>query len=104
MAQQQNSERRPDLRLAPSSFPFQRVKACDLKPAKNFPAEFWDNLDRIWLTPRALREFDRRNRLQPTLLAPKQHTTDLARFARGGGPDTSDLRGVRDSPLLRYSP
>ena len=66
------------------------------------PPAFWDNLSRLWLTPRALREFDRRasqihtpRRRDPTALQPVC-TTSLKRFARHGGPNLSDIRAVSD--------
>ena len=92
------------------------------------PPEFWDSLSKIWLTPRALREVDRRNHINHGTFArsPAQYlgefdrrnwfqrstrgadsTTvqalanqfksrnDLQRFARHGGPELSNLRGVR---------
>ncbi|KAL2255946.1 hypothetical protein VTK26DRAFT_2446 [Humicola hyalothermophila] len=63
--------------------------------AANFPPEFWDNLSKVWLTRRTLRELDRRNSTRPALgpAAPAVYTTDLARFARHGGPDLRHLRG-----------
>ena len=88
------------------------------------PPEFWDNLSKLWLTKRAIREFDRRNK-QLSLRArrvtrnavgqwredPKnRHQTkhiaavlkspsrsflkNIKAFAKQGGPDLSDLRGV----------
>lgn len=95
------------------------------------PAAFWDNLSRIPLLRRALKELDRRNaqsasnlsRVQPKVKKPrtrsavrksKQKTqpaipvpeylskappadiTLLKVFARQGGPDLTDLRGVCD--------
>lgn len=63
----------------------------------NFSPEFWDNLSNIWLTPRALRELDRRNNIQssPEPTPPGEvYSRDLARFARHGGPDLQHLRGV----------
>jgi hypothetical protein len=35
--------------------------------APNFPPEFYDSLSKVWLTPRALRELDRRNQLKRTI-------------------------------------
>ncbi|KAK0613157.1 hypothetical protein B0T17DRAFT_477589, partial [Bombardia bombarda] len=72
--------------------------------SSNFAPEFWDNLSKVWLTPRALRELDRRNdaRPAPKPPAPAVYTTDLARFARRGGPDLHHLRGypeLRDDGL-----
>ncbi|KEY64855.1 hypothetical protein S7711_10778 [Stachybotrys chartarum IBT 7711] len=74
----------------------------------NFTPEFWDNLSKVWLTPRALRELDRRNDAQPAAKppAPALYTTDLARFARRGGPDLRHLRGCpqpRDARLKMSS-
>ena len=93
------------------------------------PAEFWDNLSKIWLTKRALRELNRRNK-QTAARLPKspyrqQHklvtrssvakwqedqrrtvpgedtvsdrspgVRNIKIFARHGGPDLSDLKGV----------
>lgn len=97
------------------------------------PTEFWNNLSKVWLTKRALRELDRRNtqaasrqqrpsyqqlhrpvtrralaewkknkdNWQPAQTAEEflSHCTtaclkDIKLFARHGGPDLSDLRGV----------
>ncbi len=64
------------------------------------PSWFWDNLSRVWLTPRALREFDRRNRRSPAPGRPDRtgkEDIDLAqlkRFARHGGPSLGELRAV----------
>ena len=65
----------------------------------NFSPKFWDTLSKVWLTPRALRELDRRNNLQPLAPEPSAPASafsmDLGRFARRGGPDLRHLRGVR---------
>ncbi|KAK3363917.1 hypothetical protein B0T25DRAFT_55727 [Lasiosphaeria hispida] len=63
--------------------------------SSNFAPEFWDNLSKVWLTPRALRELDRRNEARPPPKPPSPavYTTDLARFARRGGPDLRHLQG-----------
>lgn len=81
------------------------------------PAAFWDNLSKIWLTRIALREFHRRNarlalsapssgKRQAHQLAarsaavehlntrPSKPLKGIKPFARHGGPDLSDLRGV----------
>lgn len=69
------------------------------------PGLFWDNLSRLWLTRRALREFNLRT--SPASLLPKQpirKTFDLARvkqFARHGGPSLCDLRSVSSTHLSR---
>ncbi|KAK3170022.1 hypothetical protein OEA41_009407 [Lepraria neglecta] len=67
------------------------------------PSSFWDNLSRLWLNPRALREFDRRTEW-PTAPVPPDQTgmedidlAQLKRFARHGGPGPSHLRGMRET-------
>lgn len=77
----------------------------------NFPPEFYDSLPFISLTPRALRELDRRNEnLPPSEPKPavgfvkprgaklaalaKLGVSEYAQFASTGGPDLSDLKGV----------
>lgn len=65
------------------------------------PSWFWDNLSRLWLTRRTLREFDRRTVSPATPLPPNRtgkgniHLVQLKRFAKHGGPSLSDLRAVR---------
>ncbi|KAL8904661.1 MAG: hypothetical protein Q9207_003110 [Kuettlingeria erythrocarpa] len=70
------------------------------------PSSFWDNLSRQWLTPRTLREFDRRT-VWPTVPRPPPRTgkdhIDLAklkRFARHGGPSLVDIRNYPDPETL----
>jgi hypothetical protein len=92
------------------------------------PVAFWDNLSKVWLTKRALRELNRRNtapspprssyqrphrpvtrraraelkkRHEPTQSAAHflchcrpRCLKDIKLFARHGGPDLSDLKGV----------
>lgn len=64
------------------------------------PSSFWDNLSRQWLTRRALREFDRRTVWPATPVPPHRtgkENIDVAkvkRFARQGGPNLGDIRGV----------
>ena len=66
---------------------------------------FYDSLSKVWLTRRALKELDRRttqikNELEkpgPTCWQEYQGyiwKKQLQRFARRGGPELSDLRGV----------
>ena len=92
------------------------------------PSAFWDGLSTTPLTKGALKELDRRNaealrllsrepskrRLQPItratvarwksehrLYKPLSRPSDQEkRFARLGGPDLTDLRGVRDSKCV----
>lgn len=85
------------------------------------PPAFWDNLSKLWLTKRALREQDRRiaqsasntpslirhaltelkKDRQPTQFAPEllynyspRCLKDIKLLARHGGPNLEDLRGV----------
>ena len=63
---------------------------------------YWDSLSRLWLTPDALRELNRRHSLLQTSAPPdtqmlvtrKQCPTDISQFARRGGPDLSEIRNV----------
>jgi len=80
---------------------------------------FWNTLSKVWLTPRALREFDRRNAAQSL---EQRNTSDLERWprkrscieishlpaaslknlkriARRGGPNLVDLRGVSQATV-----
>lgn len=67
----------------------------------NFLPAFWDALSRTFLTVRALREIDRRNGLKfrstESIAKGDRAITNLARFARHGGPNLSHLRGVGNS-------
>jgi len=68
-------------------------------------AAFYDSLTKVWLTRRALKELDRRttqaNSLQQPASARRSEDredtwkTQIHRFARHGGPELRDLRGVR---------
>ncbi|KAI3326805.1 hypothetical protein HD806DRAFT_551881 [Xylariaceae sp. AK1471] len=85
-------------------------------PARPPPA-FWDNLSSIPLINSALRELERRNKVDsfPRRPIPRRITTQylslispaqferIKRFARIGGPDLSDLRGFyyKPSSVLR---
>ena len=75
---------------------------------------YWNTLSKVWITPRALREFDRRNAAQDLeqrctldleLRSREGSSIDtshlstaslesLKRFARRGGPSLVDLRNV----------
>ena len=98
MANAQDRERARADDLSQEHRPNNKIKSRGrLHGPSNFPPEFWDNLSKVWLTRRALRELDRRNctRPAPGPAAPAVHTTDRACFARHGGPDLRHLRGVR---------
>lgn len=69
-------------------------------PKNNFSPEFWDRASKIFLTQRAIRELDRRQKSYSALqfTHPDVRPSDLARFSRHGGPELSHLRGVRLTP------
>ena len=87
-----------------------RQKLENHQPYRTPPSWFWDNLSRLWLTPRALREFDRRT-VWSTAPVPPHRTgkedidlAQLKRFARHGGPSLGDLRAVSSiQPFLKLS-
>lgn len=63
------------------------------------PPQFWDSLSTIPLVEAALEELDRRNNLAEEESDIPDSTTDqvdcdLVHFARHGGPDLTDLRGI----------
>lgn len=97
---QPEHEAEPTNKLTPpDSQPIKRPK-LEQHSSHSDAASFWDILSRVWLTSRALREFDRRTELQATPTSNDPHckphvdAAQLKRFARRGGPDLSDLRGV----------
>lgn len=88
----------------PQPPPAKRQKQSNPSRSKT-PPEFWDELSRVPLCRRALREFNRRVD-QPVV--PKQRAkrevedslvNQLRRFARRGGPDLRIIRGVSLSML-----
>ncbi|OAA58132.1 hypothetical protein LEL_10897 [Akanthomyces lecanii RCEF 1005] len=92
----QNRKRLNPYDTTQDSPPAKRIKSTSaVRLASNFPPNFWDNLSKVWLTPRALREKDRRNGAQSSAKVPTASVTPitLARFARRGGPDLRHLRG-----------
>ncbi|KAH7309038.1 hypothetical protein B0I35DRAFT_515389 [Stachybotrys elegans] len=91
MASDQNRKRSRADDLSQDHCPDKKIKSrSKLHGPSNFPPDFWDNLSKVCLTRRALRELDRRNSTRP---APGPATPaayaiiDLAKFARRGGPD-----------------
>lgn len=80
------------------------VKKAKFSRKYNFSPSFWDNFSKVSLTPRALRELDRRNNTHShlTVVVPEVYRTELARFARYGGQISviSDAYDFR--PLLNY--
>ena len=105
MAVLQNRKRQLADQLSQHSPPTKRVKSgSQYHDSWQYPPEFWDGLSKIWLTRGALEELDRRTARRPSFPPPGpsgrdiSHTAttrELARFAGHGGPDLSDLRGVR---------
>ncbi len=78
-------------------------------------ASYWNSLSELCLTRRALKELDRRNRHTVSLvrtgiirkpwrsrepLTLKNCSNQIKRFARHGGPDLRDLRGVRLAKVI----
>ena len=104
MATRQNLKRPPAAGFPSEERPDKKVRgsedADNFTQPSNFSPQFWDDLSRVWLTPRALRELDRRNdaAAQPAanppaaLLAVRGKSLD--QFARHGGPNLCHLRGV----------
>ncbi|KAI5918125.1 hypothetical protein F4810DRAFT_715755 [Camillea tinctor] len=86
-----------------------KTSDSNLEP-DNFPPEFYDSLDILFLTKRALREFDRRNNSNPAKRKKSysEPLPSLARLSRQGGPDITDLRGwpePEDNPdISDYEP
>ncbi|KAK2594296.1 hypothetical protein QQS21_008002 [Conoideocrella luteorostrata] len=82
---------------AQDSPPPQRIKSTAVREISNFLPAFGDGLSKVWPTPRALQELDRRNKAK---LATRSSAgggailTDLARFVRRGGPDLRHLRAL----------
>ena len=79
------------------------------QPRQETNTAYWDSLSRVWLTPGALDELDRRNGQRASPVRPATTCTqdlvgdrgqlgnpskDLLRSARHGGPDLRDLGGV----------
>ena len=64
--------------------------------------KYWDSLSKVWLTPNALWELNRRNALLRANAPPiaetpvnlEQRPKNITHFARHGGPDLSDIRKV----------
>src|SRR5947207_544437 len=88
----------PEASLPPTKKSKSNAEPLELQPT----AKFWDLLSKLWLTRRALKELERRT-AQPARPAPvgqcnlsrEDYTNEIKRFARHGGPDLCDLRGVR---------
>ncbi|RKU46610.1 hypothetical protein DL546_006794 [Coniochaeta pulveracea] len=109
MATPQKRKRQRAQKTSPANIterPAKKIKTrseieLDAWASWKYPPEFWDRLSKISLTHRALEEHDRRVSLRHPPRAFTTATTvgDLARFARHGGPDLSDLRGCPQPPV-----
>ena len=93
----------PRHRTPPNPQPSTKRQKLGEEPRHRTPPSFWDNLSRLWLCPRALREFNRRAD-QPVHPSPphiqhlkrcEDNSIRLKRFARHGGPNLGDLKTVR---------
>ncbi|OCK78089.1 hypothetical protein K432DRAFT_418204 [Lepidopterella palustris CBS 459.81] len=85
--------------MSPDKTPACRTRKRKRAISTDTPPQFWDNLSRKWLTPRALQELDRRTIWPVAAPIPpdrsglkEQHSIQLKRFARHGGPSLRDLR------------
>lgn len=99
-------KRQRETRLSGTSqSPLKKPKLGHLTTGSKAPVTFWDTLSTIWLTKRALNELGRRNiQAAPTPPCPSNRSSqrsvtrgtpaDVKTYARQGGPDLSDLRGV----------
>ena len=71
---------------------------------------YWDSLSKLWFTRRALKELNRRNTANPVNIRRpdlsgepatlENYPSQLKRFARQGGPDLRDLRGVNSAQVV----
>lgn len=100
----QNQERNWIVEASPAIYPLPQPPTKYQKQSRRSrsrtPPEFWDNLSRVPLCRRALREFNRRIAQPVASKPPKQFALrgelakQLKRFARHGGPHLHDIRGV----------
>ena len=104
----QRTETGPTLEDTSEARPSKRPKPS----IKLHSAAFYDSLSKVWLTRRALKELDRRtgqvHRPQRPASA-SRHVypigtllRQIQRFARHGGPELRDLRGVRPVSKARW--
>ncbi len=83
------------------------------KVMEDWSPEFWDNLSKVYISLRSLREFERRTIHPPKPRLPSRRELDdhqllrLKRFARHGGPCLDDLHASESSlpsmALLTFS-
>jgi hypothetical protein len=96
----------------PSPLPPWRRAKRPFQSQQEANAAFWDCLSKVWLTKRALEEFNRRKArpARPVHPAPIDqrdwreisNSDRIKHFARHGGPELGNLRGVR--PLSAVCP
>lgn len=117
--QQRAKEKRQRDQVAPPAQGGPPMKAKSR--TRNFPPEFYDHLSKIWLTERAKRELDRRNRCTPSWRYPapfvpyapaprprgakvaalaRLGASNIAAFAADGGPDMTDVGGVNSTKYI----
>ena len=93
-------EQTPTIEEVPALDPHPQPPAAKRQKRSRRPPEFWDNLSQVPLCHSALREFNRRT-VRPTAQKPPVRSVlkedlvkQLKSFARHGGPDLRDIRGV----------
>lgn len=91
--------------------PWKRAKR-PFKSRQEANTAYWDLISKLWLTRRALKELNRRNRqtANPVHIRRPDRSVETAtlencssqlkRFARQGGPDLRDLRGVNSAQVV----
>ncbi|KAG9228009.1 hypothetical protein BJ875DRAFT_508725 [Amylocarpus encephaloides] len=109
-----SEQRLPQVRR--SSQPLSKKQKLPHPRGSRIPAAFWDNLSKIWLTERSLKELDRRKlgldrhtdeptgrSLDTRLLNGRTTRKDIKLLARHGGLDLSNLGGYQQpvNPLNR---
>ena len=108
----QTRKRKREAEAAPGAEPDSPPQLLAKRPKQLYPSrsttppEFWDKLSRVPLCRRALREFNRRA-IQPTAPKPRLErdikdslVKQLKRFARRGGPDLRNIRGVSSDDAI----
>ncbi|KAF2195614.1 hypothetical protein K469DRAFT_681898 [Zopfia rhizophila CBS 207.26] len=101
-AKPQNRKRKRTVKAAPATDPPTKHRKRSRQRFKT-PPEFWDNLSRVPLCRRALREFNRRTVLPSAPKPPVRSVLEgdlvkqLKRFARHGGPSLRDIRGYPEA-------
>ena len=117
--QQQSRQTRKRKHLEQHHTPSKRQKLSQHASGSQPLLDFWGDLSKIWLTKAALRELNRRNAEHLSHFPTQTFLTnapqsvggflqkcalkivkDIKLFARHGGPDLSDIRGVCNMAYL----